>query len=99
MGFKSCRAKRFLSSIKGQPSLLFNVQWRLFLGVKRPESEADHSPISSAKVMNWNFTSIPPAGLHGLYGNSFTNIIKQKINQQSIPVSLFFNKPGKVKFT
>jgi len=39
------------------------IQWvteALSLGVKRPGSEADHSPPSSAKVKNaWTYTSTP----------------------------------------
>jgi hypothetical protein len=39
------------------------IQWGLgafSLGVKRPGSEADHSPPSSAEAKNaWSFTSIP----------------------------------------
>jgi hypothetical protein len=49
-----------------QPS----IQWvpgALSLGVKRPESEADHSPASSAEVKNaWSCTSTPPVRLHGV---------------------------------
>jgi hypothetical protein len=38
-----------------------------FLGVKRPEREADHSPPSSAEVKNaWSYTSTPPIRLHGV---------------------------------
>jgi len=37
------------------------IQWApgsLYLEAKRPEREADHSPSSSAKVMNmWSYTS------------------------------------------
>jgi len=41
------------------------IQW--ILGVKRPESEAGHSPPSSAEVMNaWSYTSTPPICLHGM---------------------------------
>jgi hypothetical protein len=37
------------------------IQWAFFLGVKRPGSEADHSPPSSAEVKNaWSFTTTPP---------------------------------------
>jgi hypothetical protein len=39
------------------------IQWvprALFLGVKRPRREADHSPPSSAEVKNaWSYTSTP----------------------------------------
>jgi len=39
------------------------IQWvrgALFLGVKRPGREADHSPPSSAEVKNaWSYTSTP----------------------------------------
>jgi hypothetical protein len=50
----------------GQPP----IQWVpgvLSLGVKRPGSEADHSPPSSAEVKNaWSHTSTPPIHLHGV---------------------------------
>jgi hypothetical protein len=43
------------------------IQWipvALSLGVKRPGSEADHSPLSSAEVKNaWSYTSTPPGCL------------------------------------
>jgi hypothetical protein len=46
------------------------IQWvpgALSLGVKRPGSEADHSPPSSAEVKNeWSYTSTPPIRLHGV---------------------------------
>jgi hypothetical protein len=52
----------------GPPSLLSNKN-RGFnpRGVKRSESETDHSPPSSAKVKNeWSYTSTPPIRLHGV---------------------------------
>jgi len=37
----------------------------LFLGVKRPGREADHSPPSSDEVNNaWSYSSAPPIRLH-----------------------------------
>jgi hypothetical protein len=40
------------------------IQWvpaALFLGVKRPERETDHSPLSSAEVKHaWSYTSTSP---------------------------------------
>jgi hypothetical protein len=49
------------------------TQWvpgALSLGVKRPGSEADHSPPSSAEVKNaWSYTSTPPIRLHGVVLN------------------------------
>jgi hypothetical protein len=43
------------------------VPGALFLGVKRPGCEADHSPPSSAEVWNaWSYTSTPPVRLHGV---------------------------------
>jgi hypothetical protein len=46
------------------------IQWvpgALFLGVKRPVREADHSPPPSAEVKNaWSYTSTPPVRLHGV---------------------------------
>jgi len=39
------------------------IQWvpgAFYLGVKRPECEADHSPPSSAEVKNtWGYTATP----------------------------------------
>jgi hypothetical protein len=44
------------------------IQWvseDLFLGVKWPGREADHSPPSSDEVKNaWSYTSTPPIRLH-----------------------------------
>jgi hypothetical protein len=38
-----------------------------FHGMKRPGSEADHSPPSSAEVKNvWSYASTPPVHLHGV---------------------------------
>jgi len=38
-----------------------------FPGVKQLESEADHSPPSTAKVKEaWNYTTTPPIHLHGV---------------------------------
>jgi hypothetical protein len=49
-----------------QPS----IQWvpgALSLGVKRPESEADHLSLSSAEVKNaWSYTFTFPVRLHGV---------------------------------
>jgi hypothetical protein len=42
------------------PSLLLDWNRGCFLGVKRPELEADLSPPSSSEVKNeWNYTSTP----------------------------------------
>jgi hypothetical protein len=56
------------------------IQWvpgALFLGVKRPRYEADHSPPSSAEVKNaWSYTSTPQyvfmARCLVKYGDNFT---------------------------
>jgi len=46
---------------RSPPSLLSNDIGAIFPGVKRPELEADHSLLSSAKAKNaWRCTSIPP---------------------------------------
>jgi hypothetical protein len=54
----------------GPSSLQPPIQWvpgALFLAVKRPRLEADHSPPSSAEVKNaWSYTSTPPISLHGV---------------------------------
>jgi len=43
------------------------VPGALSLGVKRPGSEAHHSPPSSAEIKNaWNFMFTPPVRLHGV---------------------------------
>jgi hypothetical protein len=43
------------------------VSGALSLGVKQPGREADHSPPSSAEVMNaWSYTSTPPIRLKGV---------------------------------
>jgi hypothetical protein len=46
------------------------IQWvpgTLFLGVKRPDREVDHSPPSSAEVKNaWSYTSTPLMLLRGV---------------------------------
>jgi hypothetical protein len=48
------------------PASCLVVTGTLFLGIKRPEREADHSPPSSAKVKNaWSRTSTP-IRLHGV---------------------------------
>jgi hypothetical protein len=48
----------------------YPIQWipgALYLGVKLPGREADHSPPSSAEVKNaWSYTSTPPVCLHGV---------------------------------
>jgi hypothetical protein len=50
--------KDFNFSTSSRPALGLN-QW--VPGVKRPESEADHSPPGSAEVKKtWIYTSIPP---------------------------------------
>jgi hypothetical protein len=52
------------------PPLNTSSQWvpgALFLVVKRPRRETDHSPPSSAEPKNaWSFTSTPPIRLHGV---------------------------------
>jgi hypothetical protein len=49
-----------------QPPILW-IQGALFLGIKRPGCEADHSPPSSAQVENaWSYNSTPPICLHGV---------------------------------
>jgi hypothetical protein len=44
----------------GPLDLLLNGYWGTYPGVKWPGCEADHSPLSSAKVKNaWSYTSTP----------------------------------------
>jgi len=40
--------------------------WALFLEVKRPGREADHSSPSSVVKNAWSYTSTPPIRLHGV---------------------------------
>jgi hypothetical protein len=46
------------------------IRWvpgALYLGIKRPGREADHSPPSSAEVKNaWRYTCTPPIRLNGV---------------------------------
>jgi len=50
--------------------LASHIQWvagSLYLGVKRPGREADHSPPSSVEVKNaWSYIFTPPIRLHGV---------------------------------
>jgi hypothetical protein len=57
------------------------VPGTLTLGVKRPGSEADHSPPSSAEVKNaWSYTTIPPVRLHGrLFFDKLSNNFSKNI--------------------
>ena len=70
--------KRFSSPIRAYrlrfpPSLLFNVYWGYFLGIKRPEHDVDHSTPSSAEVKHErSCTSIPHTCLHGVDTDNFT---------------------------
>jgi hypothetical protein len=42
----------------------------------RPRRDADHSPLSTAEVVNENYTSFPPKRLHGVWWDSFTFYLK-----------------------
>jgi hypothetical protein len=64
------RVKNILFSTSSIPALgstqppIQRVPVALFLGVKRPEREADHSPPISAEVNKmWMYTSTPPHAL------------------------------------
>jgi hypothetical protein len=51
------------------------IKWLpdFFAGVKRPEREANHSPLSSAEVKNkWHYRSPSPVCLPGVDGEYFT---------------------------
>jgi hypothetical protein len=64
------------------------IQWlpeAVFLKVKWPGREADHSPLSSAEVKNaWSYTSTPPIRLYGVvlslkkYRNNFAFTFPRK---------------------
>jgi hypothetical protein len=73
-GFDSWQWKGiFLSTTASNPALGFTQPPNLMgsgvfsLGIKRPEHEADHSPVSSAEIKNaWSYTSTPPIRLHSV---------------------------------
>jgi hypothetical protein len=64
----------FLFSTSSRPTLgptQAPIQW--VPGVKRPGSEADHSPSTSIKVKNtWIYTFTPPIHLHGVVLNKLS---------------------------
>jgi hypothetical protein len=61
---------RVQKSSEAHPASYPMVKGVLFLGLKRPVREADHSPPSSAEVKNaWNYTSTLPISLHGVVLN------------------------------
>jgi hypothetical protein len=79
-GFE-CREKEDIFSPKcpyqfrGSPSLLLNVYWGLFPGLKRQGPEVNDTPSSSAEVKNeWSYTSIPPVCLCDLDDETFAFI-------------------------
>jgi hypothetical protein len=65
-----------------KPPILL-VPGALFLGIKRPESEADHPPPSSAEVKNaWSYTSAPTIRLHSV-------VISYKREKKSTGTTLY----------
>jgi len=65
-----------LDHLWGAPSFLFSVNRGSFLGLKRPGSDVDHSPASSAEVKNaWICISTPPLCHHGVDRDNFTLFI------------------------
>jgi hypothetical protein len=70
--YNSCY-RHHIGYIKSRPPLGLTqspIQWvpgALFLGVKRPGCEANHSPPCSSEVKNsWRSTSTPPLRLHDM---------------------------------
>jgi hypothetical protein len=56
--------RRCEENIRMKPPIQL-VPGALFLGLKRPECEADYSPPSIVEVKNtWSYTSAPPVRLH-----------------------------------
>jgi hypothetical protein len=71
-GSNPTRGKRFFFSPKptdylwGSASILLNGQWSRLPEAKQPGNEVNHSPMSSAQVMNgWSYASFP-ACFHGM---------------------------------
>jgi hypothetical protein len=71
--FEFGRLKNFLFSTFSRPAVGSTqslIQWVLgafFLGIKRLEREADHSPPASAKVRKmWIYTYNSPIRIHGV---------------------------------
>jgi hypothetical protein len=62
----------------------------LFLRVKRPGREANHTPLSSAEVTNaWSYTSSLPIHFDGVVLNSSTGTILPYIYHKSMLWSIF----------
>ena len=59
----------------GPHSLLLNEEDVSFLGVKRPEREVDHSPVSSTEVNKWCYPSGPPIRFNRLERDKLTNLL------------------------
>jgi hypothetical protein len=74
-GFIPSRGKIFLFSTASRPAMGPTqppIKWVLgdFLGVKRPQREANHSPPTSAEVKyGGTIPPLPPGGLHGIVLN------------------------------
>jgi len=81
---KTCSPSR-PDRLWGPPSLLFNGYRALFLGVKRPGREADHSPLSGAKVKNsWSYTPIP----------QYASLVWCSVKKENIGTNLLHCKNG-----
>jgi hypothetical protein len=65
-----------VSSVAGcatVPSLALNAYEPSISGLKRPASEINHLPLSSAEIKNrWSYTSAPHIHLHGVDKEKFT---------------------------
>ena len=58
--------------LRGPPNLLFKGYRGLFLGVKRPERLANHSPPYCTKFKNkWRYPATRPVCLRDVWRNSF----------------------------
>jgi hypothetical protein len=82
------RFKNFLFSMWSKPALGSTqppIRWVLVAfspGVKRQGREADHSPLTSAKVKKmWMYTSTPPVCLHG-------RVLNQLSTGKTLPLPL-----------
>ena len=52
------------------------IRW--VTGVKHAKCQADRSPLFSAKVSEWSYTSAPSTRLHGIIRNKFNSTHKME---------------------
>jgi hypothetical protein len=75
------------------------VQWirELFLGIKWPGREADHSPPSNVEVKNeWSFTFMLPMCLHDLHREENSTLKSLEINCVGILHGMLWAKLSRI---